>query len=80
MGYGKMEQIGHGIHLRQFSRAFVIEDSNTRIAFVSIDSSMMGDHVRIEVSQDSLFSLFLNGFVNRRVNHSNIVDNVVINF
>lgn len=45
-----MEQMGEGIHLRQFSRAFVIEDDTSRIAFVSIDSAMMGDHVRSEVS------------------------------
>lgn len=50
MGYGKMEQTGEGIHLRQFSRAFVIEDSTSRIAFVSIDSAMMGDHIRSDVS------------------------------
>lgn len=49
LGYGKMEQRGEGIHLRQFSRAFVIEDETSRIAFVSIDSAMMGDHVRSEV-------------------------------
>lgn len=54
MGYGRMEQTGEGIHLRQFSRAFVIEDSMTRIAFVSIDSAMMGDHVRTDVSQDHI--------------------------
>lgn len=55
MGYGKMEQTGEGIHLRQFSRAFVIEDSTSRIAFVSIDSAMMGDHIRSDVSSNNLF-------------------------
>ncbi|VVC31571.1 Hypothetical protein CINCED_3A005975 [Cinara cedri] len=49
LGYGKMEQRGEGIHLRQFSRAFVIDDSVSRIAFVSIDSAMMGDHIRSDV-------------------------------
>lgn len=47
-----MDQRGEGIHLRQFSRAFIIEDSTSRIAFVSIDSAMMGDHIRSDVSQD----------------------------
>jgi len=48
-----MEQSGEGIHLRQFSRAFLIEDSDStsRIAFVSIDSAMMGDQIKKEVSR-----------------------------
>lgn len=50
MGYGKVEQSGEGIHLRQFSRAFLIEDSTSRIAFVSIDSAMMGDQIKKDVS------------------------------
>ncbi|XP_050428136.1 neutral ceramidase [Adelges cooleyi] len=49
MGYGKMDQRGMGIHLRQFSRAFIIEDGNSRIAFVSVDSAMLGDNMKIEV-------------------------------
>ncbi|KAL5233736.1 hypothetical protein ACI65C_001146 [Semiaphis heraclei] len=49
LGYGKMEQSGEGIHLRQFSRAFIIEDSTSRIAFVSIDSAMMGDQIKKDV-------------------------------
>jgi len=47
-----MDQRGEGIHLRQFSRAFVIEDADWRIAFVSIDSAMMGDHIRSDVSRN----------------------------
>jgi len=46
-----MEQSGEGIHLRQFSRAFLIEDSTSRIAFVSIDSAMMGDQIKKDVSR-----------------------------
>ncbi|XP_050531893.1 neutral ceramidase-like isoform X2 [Daktulosphaira vitifoliae] len=49
MGYGKLDEIGMGIHLRQFSRAFVIEDGISRIAFVSVDTSMVGDNVKMEV-------------------------------
>ncbi|XP_060851425.1 neutral ceramidase isoform X1 [Rhopalosiphum padi] len=49
LGYGKVEQTGEGIHLRQFSRAFLIEDSTSRTAFVSIDSAMMGDHIKKDV-------------------------------
>ncbi|CAH0714659.1 unnamed protein product, partial [Brenthis ino] len=51
MGYANFEQTGHGIHLRQFSRAFVLADDNdsTRIVFVSIDAAMMGNGIRREV-------------------------------
>lgn len=50
MGYGNLKQHGNGIHLRQFARAFVIEDENNRrIAFVSVDSGMIGYAVKREV-------------------------------
>ncbi|CAH2241580.1 jg3916 [Pararge aegeria aegeria] len=51
MGYANLEQSGHGIHLRQFSRAFVLEDesNSTRFVFVSVDAAMMGIGVRREV-------------------------------
>ncbi|XP_044261927.1 neutral ceramidase-like [Tribolium madens] len=46
IGYGKSNQKGCGIHLRQFSRAFVIDDGSQRVAFVSVDAGMMGYGVR----------------------------------
>lgn len=53
MGYAQLEQTGHGIHLRQFSRAFVFEDGSgdtaQRLVFVSVDAAMMGHGVRKEV-------------------------------
>ncbi|KAF9796452.1 hypothetical protein SFRURICE_000369 [Spodoptera frugiperda] len=53
MGYAQLEQTGHGIHLRQFSRAFVLEEgsdkSAERLVFVSVDAAMMGHGVRKEV-------------------------------
>ncbi|KAL0831611.1 hypothetical protein ABMA28_002389 [Loxostege sticticalis] len=53
MGYANFEQVGHGIHLRQFARAFVLEDdtssSKQRLVFVSVDAAMMGHGVRREV-------------------------------
>ncbi|XP_050531888.1 neutral ceramidase-like [Daktulosphaira vitifoliae] len=49
MGYGQSEQIGMGIHLRQFSRAFVIEDGSSRITFVCIDAAMVSDNVKLAV-------------------------------
>ncbi|XP_059055431.1 neutral ceramidase [Achroia grisella] len=52
MGYANFEQTGHGIHLRQFARAFVLEndaESQERVVFVSVDAAMMGHGVRREV-------------------------------
>ncbi|KAL9891718.1 neutral ceramidase isoform X1 [Glossina fuscipes] len=50
MGYGNFKQAGHGIHTRQYARAFVTEDDrNNRVAFVSVDAGMMGYGVKREV-------------------------------
>lgn len=47
MGYAQLSQKGEGIHLRQFSRAFIIEDDdNTRVAFVSFEAGMVGNAVK----------------------------------
>lgn len=50
MGYAKLGQKGTGIHLRQFSRAFIIDDGKQRLAFVSVDCAMIGNGLRKEVS------------------------------
>lgn len=51
MGYGNFKQAGHGIHTRQYARAFVVEDDrNNRVAFVSVDAGMMGYGVKREVN------------------------------
>ncbi|XP_071952076.1 uncharacterized protein [Antedon mediterranea] len=51
MGYAMPEQKSSGIHLRQFSRAFIIEDKNSsnRTVFVSIDACMGAQSVTLEV-------------------------------
>lgn len=49
MGYAKMDQIGRGIHLRQFARAFIIDDGDERLVFVSADCGMGAHGVRIQV-------------------------------
>ena len=43
MGYAKQGQNTEGIHLRLFSRAFLVEDteSGSRVCFVFIDVAMM---------------------------------------
>lgn len=50
MGYGKLSQKGTGLHLRQFSRAFIFDDGSTRLAIVTVDCGMVGDGVRLKVS------------------------------
>ena len=46
MGYAHIEQKGTGLHLRTFSRAFIIDDGEERFVFVSVDSAMIGHGVR----------------------------------
>lgn len=51
MGYANPSQTAGGISIRQFSRAFVIADSNgeKRFVFVSIDAGMQDQGVTLEV-------------------------------
>lgn len=51
MGYSIITQTVSGIHLRQFSRAFVFADDNTRIVFVSVDAGMISQAIKIEVTR-----------------------------
>ena len=49
MGYANPAQINNGIHLRLFSRAFIIDDGNARTVFVSADMGMMATIVKTGV-------------------------------
>ena len=50
MGYAKSEQVGTGIHFRQYSRAYIMADSsNNRVVFISADISMGTQIVKIQV-------------------------------
>ena len=49
MGYAVPSQRGTGIHQRLRSRAFVIEDGNSRVAIVSADFGMGSDLVKMRV-------------------------------
>lgn len=64
MGYANLKQTGRGLHLRQFSRAFVVEDAdNNRVAYASVDAGMMGYGVKREVLkllQDRYGSIYHN--------------------
>ncbi|KAJ3641677.1 hypothetical protein Zmor_028161 [Zophobas morio] len=67
MGYAKSSQKGCGIHLRQFSRAFIFDDGTKRAAFVSVDTGMMAHSVRKAV----LFRL--NKMYNSTYTESNLI-------
>lgn len=56
MGYGKYDQTGSGLHLRQWARSFVISDKKNSMVFVSVDVGMIGDGLRIKVSSGGAFS------------------------
>ncbi|CAH8666127.1 unnamed protein product [Schistosoma bovis] len=62
MGYGNMKQNDNGLHLRLFSRAFIIqEDSSSQpIVIVIIDAGMVSQAVKIKVI-DNLKSRYDNG-------------------
>ena len=49
MGYANPSQVSAGIHLRQFSRAFVIDDGFTRVVFVNVDCGMIDQIIKTEV-------------------------------
>merc|ERR1711962_1131954 len=51
MGYAKQGQNTRGTHTRNFARAFIVEDveTDTRVVFVSCDTAMMGQLVKLGV-------------------------------
>lgn len=49
MGYAQLSQRGYGIHLRQYSRAFIFEEGDKRAVFISVDAGMMGHAVKRDV-------------------------------
>lgn len=51
MGFAQFNQIAHGIHFRQYSRAFIIADAQkqTRVVFVNADIGMASQIVKIQV-------------------------------
>ncbi|XP_072938812.1 neutral ceramidase-like [Epargyreus clarus] len=49
MGYAELGQTGRGIHLRQYSRAFIFVKGNTRVVLVSAEVQAVGIAVRREV-------------------------------
>jgi len=56
MGYAKGSQKTNGIHLRQYSRAYVIADKqeDKRVVFVSVDACMISTLVKAQVNKPLL--------------------------
>ena len=52
MGYGKSGQNAQGLLTRLYSRAFVMAepDGSNRMVFVSVDTGMVSQRIRLEVS------------------------------
>lgn len=46
MGYAHISQRGQGLHLRQYARAFIVEDTDKRVVFVSIDGAMVSHPIK----------------------------------
>ncbi|XP_045768235.1 neutral ceramidase-like [Maniola jurtina] len=49
MGYAELGQTGQGIHMRQYSRAFIFVKGDTRVVLVTADVQAVGIAVRREV-------------------------------
>ena len=60
MGYANLKQKGQGIHLRQYSRAFIIEGNDSRVVFVSVDAAMIGHALKREVCDIIIVEIYLN--------------------
>lgn len=50
MGYAEVGQTGRGLHLRQYSRAFIFVKGDTRIVLVTAEVQAVGIAVRREVT------------------------------
>lgn len=48
MGYAQMRQRTGGIHLRQFSRSFIVDDGKNRVLFISLDAGMTSQVLYLE--------------------------------
>ncbi|XP_053612320.1 neutral ceramidase-like [Plodia interpunctella] len=49
MGYAEIGQTGRGLHTRQYSRAFIFVQGDTRVVLVTADVQAVGIHVRRQV-------------------------------
>jgi neutral ceramidase len=49
MGYANPAQLSAGIHTRQYSRAFIINDGSQSVVFISVDCALMDQVIKTEV-------------------------------
>ena len=54
MGYANPEQRSAGIHMRQFSRTFIIDDGVQRVVFTSVDCGMIDQIIKTEAKEQFL--------------------------
>jgi len=52
MGYANPRQRNEGIHFRLFARAFLVDDGDNRLVYVSADMGMMGQLVKMTVIEE----------------------------
>ena len=66
MGYASLTQIDNGIHLRQFSRAFIFADAKkqSRVVFVNADVCMATQIMKIQVYKFNVHHCAWIGFSN----------------
>ena len=50
MGYANPAQKSAGIHTRQYSRAYIVDDGTTRVVFVNVDCGMIDQIIKTEVN------------------------------
>lgn len=63
MGYGNMAQRGNGIHLRQYSRVFIVQDSAARrIVYASVEIQGISHAMRRDVSWKTFHHEFILNF------------------
>jgi neutral ceramidase len=49
MGYANPAQLSAGIHTRQYSRAFIVNDGSQSVVFISVDCALMDQVIKTEV-------------------------------
>jgi len=49
MGYANPDQVASGLHQRLYARSFVVADDKSRVCFVTVDSGMASQIVKLEV-------------------------------
>ena len=49
MGYAVPSQVSAGVHMRQFARAFIIKQGESRVVFVSVDCGMIDQIIKFQV-------------------------------